>query len=114
MKKIIAIVLTVAVLFLCNSVGERVKNPRENPLTENLIYENLPQTDEFAVEELLEENEDMFENNSSKTTEATVYRTKTGTKYHRYGCRYLYKSCIEIDIGEAHSRGLEACSRCEP
>lgn len=33
--------------------------------------------------------------------EVTVYITKTGSKYHRLGCRYLSKSCIPIGIEDA-------------
>ena len=40
-----------------------------------------------------------------------VYITKTGEKYHEYGCRYL-KSCIEISYNDAVSRGYTACSVC--
>lgn len=42
----------------------------------------------------------------------TVYITNTGEKYHRYGCQYLKKSCIPIDINDARSSGYTACSRC--
>jgi hypothetical protein len=43
-----------------------------------------------------------------------VYRTKTGSKYHAYGCRYLSKSCIECTLAQAKSRGLTPCSVCNP
>lgn len=44
----------------------------------------------------------------------TVYITKTGKKYHRYGCRYLQKSCIPISLDEAKRRGYTPCSVCNP
>jgi hypothetical protein len=44
----------------------------------------------------------------------TVYKTKTGDKYHAFGCRYLKKSCIAISIEDAKKEGLSACSRCSP
>ncbi len=49
------------------------------------------------------------ENNQSQV----VYRTKTGSKYHRSGCSYL-KSKIETTVSEAQAMGLGACSRCNP
>ncbi len=42
----------------------------------------------------------------------TVYLTRTGAKYHRYGCRYLRYSCIASDLSSALSRGYEACLVC--
>lgn len=42
-----------------------------------------------------------------------VYRTKTGSKYHRDGCSYL-KSKIQTTVAAAKAAGLEACSRCNP
>lgn len=44
---------------------------------------------------------------------ATVYRTKTGKKYHSSGCSYL-KSAIQTTVSEAKSMGLTPCSRCNP
>ncbi len=37
--------------------------------------------------------------------EVTVYITKSGSKYHRLGCRYLSKSCIPISLEDAKARG---------
>ncbi|MBR3280619.1 MAG: hypothetical protein IKI57_02060 [Clostridia bacterium] len=44
----------------------------------------------------------------------TVYRTKTGTKYHKEGCRYLKTSCTEITLDQAISMGLTPCKVCKP
>lgn len=52
-------------------------------------------------------------NNNYNQQERIVYRTKSGKKYHRAGCSYL-KSCIEVTLSEALSRGLSPCSRCNP
>ncbi|MCC8045773.1 MAG: Ig-like domain-containing protein [Clostridiales bacterium] len=49
---------------------------------------------------------------SSATTSSVVYITKTGSKYHRAGCRYLSSSMIEIDLSTAVAKGYEACSVC--
>ena len=41
----------------------------------------------------------------------TVYITRTGSKYHRSGCRYLRSSAIATSLGEAR-RYYSACSVC--
>ncbi len=50
----------------------------------------------------------------TEPTSAIVYITKTGEKYHRAGCQYLRKSCIEITRASAIAQGYTACSRCKP
>lgn len=44
----------------------------------------------------------------------TVYITKTGTKYHAGGCRYLKHSKIEISKSKAIKAGYGACKVCAP
>jgi len=44
----------------------------------------------------------------------TVYRTTTGSKYHRLGCTYLKSSCIALTRSEAIALGLAPCSVCNP
>ena len=46
--------------------------------------------------------------------EATVYRTRTGTKYHVGTCRYLSSSRIAIKLSDAKAAGLGPCSVCRP
>lgn len=46
--------------------------------------------------------------------ESKVFMTKTGTKYHRDGCRYLKKSKIEITLADAKKKHLQPCSVCKP
>ncbi|HEY4652687.1 MAG TPA: hypothetical protein VIG72_14810 [Pontibacter sp.] len=43
----------------------------------------------------------------------TVYKTKTGAKYHVQTCRYL-KSSFQTTVAEAQAEGLTACSVCKP
>ena len=50
---------------------------------------------------------------SETSTTLTVYRTRSGTKYHRSGCRYLSKSKIPISLEEA-KRSYGPCSVCKP
>ena len=47
------------------------------------------------------------------TDTITVHMTRTGSKYHRAGCRYL-KSDIPIRLKKAKARGLEPCKVCKP
>ncbi len=48
-----------------------------------------------------------------KTESVTVYVTRTGSKYHRAGCRYLKKSSIPMSLEEAKKR-YSPCSVCNP
>lgn len=48
----------------------------------------------------------------SKPVSQTVYVTRTGSKYHRYGCQYLRKSCYSMSKSNARAQGYTACSRC--
>lgn len=50
----------------------------------------------------------------TEVKEITVYITRTGSKYHRSGCRYLRQSRIPISLSEAKRRGYGACSVCRP
>jgi hypothetical protein len=43
----------------------------------------------------------------------TVYVTRTGSKYHRAGCRYLSKSAIATTLKEA-AAAYSPCSVCKP
>lgn len=46
--------------------------------------------------------------------QVTVYGTRTGSKYHSAGCRYLSKSSVPMNLEDAKRRGLGPCSRCHP
>ncbi|WP_312355238.1 hypothetical protein [Aminipila sp.] len=50
----------------------------------------------------------------SQTNEYTVYITKTGSKYHKDGCRYLKQSQISISESAAINQGYSPCSICNP
>lgn len=47
-------------------------------------------------------------------TEDIVYKTESGTKYHRSTCRHLSKSKVAISKEKAIKQGLEPCSTCNP
>ncbi len=48
------------------------------------------------------------------TQEETVYVTKTGSKYHRAGCKYLKDSSIPMSLKDAQVAGYTPCSACNP
>ena len=50
----------------------------------------------------------------SFSIDSNVYRTNTGSRYHRAGCRYLKSSCTEITMDQAISMGLTPCMVCKP
>jgi len=45
---------------------------------------------------------------------ATVYLTRTGSKYHAAGCRYLSRSMIPTTLDQARAQGYGPCSVCNP
>lgn len=47
-----------------------------------------------------------------KSKNETVWKTKTGEKYHRKDCESLDENAIQISIQEAISAGIEPCKRC--
>lgn len=51
--------------------------------------------------------------NAADPESVTVYVTRTGTKYHRSGCRHLSKSSIPTPLSEAKTR-YSPCSVCKP
>jgi len=60
-------------------------------------------------------------NNTTQTTtlpplrdDEICYITANGEKYHRQGCRYLKRSCIEIIVGEAKEKNYTPCKICKP
>ena len=44
----------------------------------------------------------------------TVSITRTGHKYHSFGCRYLRQSCIAVKLSKAKKMGETGCSVCYP
>jgi len=46
-------------------------------------------------------------------TAVIVYVTKSGTKYHKKGCRNLSKSCIPMSLKDAIGK-YSPCSKCNP
>ena len=62
-------------------------------------------------QQTVQEPKDPDQADSDKTV--TVYVTKTGSKYHRAGCRYLSASMIPISLQDA-VKSYSPCSVCNP
>ena len=67
----------------------------------------------FAFEKTPVISKAKSEEKAVETQEVTVYITRTGSKYHRAGCRYLRQSMIPIKLSDAKKR-YGACSVCRP
>ena len=72
------------------------------------VKENAPPIENNGEQEENNDNSVINDNQSE-----VVYRTNTGSKYHRSGCSYL-KSKIATTVSEAQAMGLAPCSRCNP
>ena len=59
-----------------------------------------------------ESDNDSAESDNENRKSEVVYRTETGEKYHRKGCRHLSESCIEITLEQATQAGLTPCGTC--
>ncbi|MPL66001.1 hypothetical protein SDC9_11669 [bioreactor metagenome] len=51
---------------------------------------------------------------NTQKKEIIVYVTKTGSKYHVAGCRYLAQSMISLNLSFAKQNGYTPCSVCNP
>lgn len=50
----------------------------------------------------------------AEETGGLVYRTPSGSCYHRAGCRYIKSSATALTVSEAKRSGLRACKVCKP
>ena len=57
-------------------------------------------------------NEDVGYDSTETRGAHTVYVTRTGSKYHESGCRYLSDSKIAMSLSDAQARGYSPCSVC--
>ena len=71
------------------------------------VKENAPPPANYTKPKKSTENNSVVSGNQN----AVVYRTRTGSKFHRSSCSYL-KSKIETTVSEAKAMGLGPCSRC--
>jgi len=52
--------------------------------------------------------------NNTQGVTGDYFKTTSGTKYHKDGCRYLSRSKIPITLSEVQESGLAPCSICKP
>ncbi|CUH93436.1 ComEC/Rec2 family competence protein [Herbinix luporum] len=75
--------------------------------------EQKTQTDKNTAKSSNTKNESSTAKDSNNSKNITVHITKTGSKYHRSGCRHL-KSDIAVTLEEALNKGLTPCKTCKP
>jgi len=80
----------------------------------DIVEAHLAKFNQLWGEELPAVSPEIKKKQERAPPEITVYITKTGKKYHRWGCRYLRKSCIPISLTEAKRRGYTPCKVCKP
>lgn len=103
MKRLLSALLCLVIalnLIGCSTV-HKTKKPYATKISDDVIFYDPPRGES--------------QNNvtkSNKTHSHTVYITRTGTKYHSAGCRYLRQSEMPISIENARKRGFDACSVC--
>lgn len=89
----------------------RVKLPFMKPLDIKMIHTAVERawiTGSFGVMTSDDEGFDLG------PEESIVFITRTGIRYHRGACRYLRKSKLPIDMGEAKAEGYTPCKVCRP
>ena len=75
---------------------------------------NTSKNSTSSISSTVSNNKPITSISSDNKKEETVYKTKTGSKYHRNGCQYLRKSKIAVTKENAIRQGLTPCSRCNP
>lgn len=80
----------------------------EESLAEEILPTEAPETSRAPVATQKPSNP------SIQYAGATVYVTKSGTKFHRNGCSSLSKSKIPMLFEEAMAQGYDPCGKCKP
>ena len=73
----------------------------------NVTYVSKPRTNSVTNGQI-DYYKDQLPSNSN------IFKTKTGKKYHKEGCRYLSRSKIPITLADAERLGLGPCGVCKP
>ena len=124
MKKAL-IVIVIGILLYLGVM--QVQNTQRISILEEKLYSLNNKTEPYIVSNYLDDDTEEANNNillTSVTTKLTekfepivsknVYLTNTGSKYHKFGCRYLKTSCTEVSLDQAISMGKTACKVCKP
>ncbi|AKA70567.1 hypothetical protein [Clostridium scatologenes] len=93
-----------------NSIIEENKN-LSSKLSQFQSQKSQEQTNGQASNNIQQQSQQVQNNNNNNYI---VYKTRTGSKYHRSGCSYLSRSCYETTRSEAEAEGLTPCSKCRP
>lgn len=119
-KRFNIILLAFCVLLTACSSSTNIYSAASNPNTQTTSFQNEEQK-ESIDENAIEYSESTSAINSeapptrdTAANDIAVYITKTGSKYHEDGCKYLAKSKIQISLADATDRGYGACSVCNP
>ena len=93
---------------LSEGTQQRIESRAQTEMWDwNVTYVSKPRTNSETNGQI-DYYKDQLPSNSN------IFKTKTGKKYHKEGCRYLSKSKIPITIGEAKDKGLGPCGVCKP
>lgn len=119
-KAFIIILLAFCVLLTACSSLTNTYSAVSNQNIQSTSFQNEEQK-ESSDENAIEYSESTSSINSEApptrdtiVNDIAVYITKTGSKYHEDGCKYLVKSKIQISLTDAIDRGYGACSVCNP
>lgn len=99
MKNIVikkAFVALIVLMVACISCGCSIK-PKDT------VYKS---TDNYNVQD------DATESDSNKESGVKVYITKTGKRYHRFGCSHAKNLYLVLSIDNAINKGYTACYYC--
>lgn len=84
-----------------------------SPPMSNVEYNERAET----AKEIMAQVSNSTNNSYSKTTTSdtrTVYITKTGSKYHLKGCKYLNDTSYITTVTSAEQKGYMPCTLCNP
>jgi len=80
----------------------------------DILQAHLAKFNQLWGEELPAVSSEIRKKQERAPPKIIVYVTKTGKKYHRWGCRYLRESCIPISLTEAKQQAYTPCKVCKP
>ena len=120
--KLIISLSLIFTLISCKSKYDKAFEYYLQPIDDiETIFDNEVSTDNYNITIQSVESQDKSniinddsknENQFNAITDATVWITKSGSKYHNKPDCSNMKSATEIKYNEAVSKGLEPCKRC--
>lgn len=110
----LAAVLILGLAFSSEEPNSITKDEKIEPISSAKVETVQKPISDSAPSITVDKYKPLTSTSSTNKTENTVYKTNTGSKYHRSGCQYLKKSKISITEEKAIRQGLEPCSKCNP